>query len=1015
MGVPIDVYRARIGLHHSCLRSSRASRSSRTHEHQAFNPFGLSTLCVAAGVIVCLLLIAGVEPNPGPNAYVCKYCKLSFKSTLQYTKHLLIHSHWKNFAIECCFCSHKFKNAASLESHISRFHRDVREKPPSLPAVFSCPVDACKEDLGSREDYMNHMSDHLQESATFQCSLHNCKSMISQKRQFQKHMSRDHPVNAFGGTSHTAEINDQASTESSCHVNLTDGSEENVDMEAGDVGDEEIEQEDPYPEHIIKDDIARFYLKLEGECLMATMTVQEISEEIARLTEYSHHCLRKTLYQQLSNIGLPELAIKSIIHTTFDSDPVFNVHHKDKDIEYLGSDYFRNKYWHKRFPFVQPEEIYFGVNDAGKKRVAQYVSIKETLQVLLRDEEIRKMILKSFQREGNTPTVLEDFCDGSGYAAHKCQHADGKCLQLLLFQDAFDFAAFGPSAGVHKPIGFYWTLGNLPSEYRSQLDLILLAYMILEKDTRATMQEELDGRDILKETLAPLLDELKRLNTEGIEIDGEKIPVCLLYIIGDSLGQHTIGGYVKSFSAEFVCRFCDMSKTQFKNRPYDVNPFRSPEEYDEAVANAKKLYERRKKEALRAAKKTQLRKAGKKSASGTGSTSVIKTSLSKSAFQKLCGVNYKGVKYRPSPFNSTDLNFHVSSQALPPCISHDFLEGILKSVLAKMMQYFIETKKWFDLKVLNRRIKMFKCKGTDSLDPPKPLKKLTELTGNACQNWNFLRLLPFIIGDLIKDEDDPVWQMYLSLKEICEYVFAPKISMPQVAYLKSIIRSYLSTVKKVFPECLIPKGHFASHYCDLISIYGPLIGLSTLRFESKHMLFKRIARTCHNYINITHTLARKYMCRFAYDNSSGLLRPDIDYNPTQTKQLLYVQLPVEKLQALPDDFNFDGVDSLDSVKVKGTCYQKGLYLVLAGNEENSNLIFGEIDMILLDGKNNVSFVLKEKEGINSFNGYYKIIEASKLKYHHIFHKNLIDYYPLPAYKYSGHPECISLKHSVLCM
>ena len=59
-------------------------------------------------------------------------------------------------------------------------------------------------------------------------------------------------------------------------------------------------------------------------------------------------------------------------------------------------------------------------------------------------------------------SILSDYTDGSAYKKHRCQHEDGACFQLLLFQDAFEFMPFGPMAGAYKPIGFYYTLGNMP-------------------------------------------------------------------------------------------------------------------------------------------------------------------------------------------------------------------------------------------------------------------------------------------------------------------------------------------------------------------------------------------------------------------------------------------------------------------------------------------------------------------------------------------------------------------------
>ena len=295
------------------------------------------------------------------------------------------------------------------------------------------------------------------------------------------------------------------------------------------------------------------------------------------MTQLSHHRLKIALREELQAANIELQKISSIVSKTFKCDPVFNVHHKNEDVEHFGTHHLRSKYWQSRFPYVEPKEHTFGVNAAGKTRRAQHISIKETLNILAKDAKAKKMITESFVLPDCETSILQDFSDGEAYRKHKCQHEDGKCLQVFMFQDAFEFNAFGPAATLYKPIRFYYTLGNLRPEYRSKLDLIQLAYLVLEKDTLPTEQEELDGKDILKEALLPLLDELKDPKTNGIDIDGETIPVCLLFLLGDSLGQHTIGRYVKTFTCEFFCRFCPISKTQFLANPDTLMPLRTPD------------------------------------------------------------------------------------------------------------------------------------------------------------------------------------------------------------------------------------------------------------------------------------------------------------------------------------------------------------------------------------------------------------------------------------------------------
>ncbi|XP_034231743.1 uncharacterized protein LOC117639894 [Thrips palmi] len=966
--------------------------------------------------------------------FQCKYCKLLFSTSALYCEHSKVHSVYKKFTIPCCFCKRNLSSATSFESHVSRFHRDAREKPtvPPCQVKVPCPVTACCEAFDTRSAYMKHVSKHLEskegeEKTSFKCCLGTCQTVFSDKRKHQLHMYRDHPAATFGGTS-LAALPETSTEETFSETNAEGTSHAFDNLEGMDtigeenVNNEETEEIDPFPEYVVKDEIAKFYLKLEGVHAIPTVVVQEISTEIKKMSEFSHYFLKKSLKEALSSYNVSEEITQAVVGTTFKSDPVFNVHHKNEDSSHMATHHLRKKFWHSRFPYVSPKEIYFGLNEAGKKRVAQYVPIRDTLTLLLKDPDLKEMVLKSFDKGEGDPSVLSDYTDGSAYKHHQTQHSDGKCIQIHLFQDAFAFNPFGPSTGDHKPIGFYYSVGNLPSEYRTKLDLIQLVYLVLEKDTQPTRQEVIDGEDVLKRALKPLLDELKDLKLNGIEINGEKIPVCLMFMIGDNLGQHTMGGYVRSFSAHYFCRFCPISKEEFNLIPYEVKPWRTPDEYDQFVEKASKLHKEQKAEAIAAAKKKALQKAREQAekvtsrGSAPASKSLIKTILSKHAMKKVCGVNFKGVKYHPSPFNSELLNFHVASPAQVPCVGHDLFEGIFKYVTARVLNYFITVKKYFDLPCLNRRIKKFKCQGRDKHDPPKPLKSLDELCGNAVQNWNFIRLLPFIISDLIKDKQDPVWQLFLKLKEITEYVAAPKITFIQVAYLKTMIREFISTVKlleKYFAKCFIPKLHGLAHIADLIAKVGPLLQLGTLRYETFHIQFKRYAHACRSFINITSTLANKYMCKYAFDHSTGLLCPDVIHLPGSILSLSKDSFSPEELSCLPANFSWNTVEFLSKVLVKGTSYEIGYYLVLDSSEA-SNLIVGRISHIMLDELNEVSFLLEEKEAVNSFNGYYKVEDMATPLYRYQRHKDLCDYYPLPIYQFLG-ASCLTLKHSVICM
>lgn len=107
---------------------------------------------------------------------------------------------------------------------------------------------------------------------------------------------------------------------------------------------------------------------------------------------------------------------------------------------------------------------------------------------------------------------------------------------------------------------------------------------------------------------------------------------------------------------------------------------------------------------------------------------------------------------------------------------------------------------------------------------------------NTHENWNLLRLIPFLIGHKIP-EHEPVWQVLLDLKQIVELVVAPVHSNESnFASLQSKISDHRRQYQEVFPNNkLLPKHHYIEHYAELIKFFGPLVGLWTLQFEAKHI------------------------------------------------------------------------------------------------------------------------------------------------------------------------------------
>ena len=91
-------------------------------------------------------------------------------------------------------------------------------------------------------------------------------------------------------------------------------------------------------------------------------------------------------------------------------------------------------------------------------------------------------------------------------------------------------------------------------------------------------------------------------------------------------------------------------------------------------------------------------------------------------------------------------------------------------------------------------------------------------------------MLPFLIGPKIP-EHEPAWQVLLDLKEIVELVVAP-VHNESIAYLECKISDHRQRYRELFPiKKLLPKHHNIE---QLIRLFGHLVVLWTIRFESKH-------------------------------------------------------------------------------------------------------------------------------------------------------------------------------------
>ncbi|RXN13097.1 cadherin-related tumor suppressor-like protein [Labeo rohita] len=322
-----------------------------------------------------------------------------------------------------------------------------------------------------------------------------------------------------------------------------------------------------------------------------------------------------------------------------------------------------------------------------------------------------------------------------------------------------------------------------------------------------------------------------------------------------------------------------------------------------------------------------------------------------------------------------------------------------------------EHEKEISLQELNHSIRCFPYKWSDKRNCPQPIAPNFNLRktvgGNTQENWCLLRMMPLMIGDKVP-EDEPAWEVLMTLKDVVELVMAPLHTDETIGYMQSKISEHRYRYFEVFPEEKVrPKLHFLEHYPWLTTVYGPLVHFWTMRFEAKHRFFKRIVRQTGCFRNILMTMARKHQSMIAYHtNNCNDQRPALSVS-----QRTLVAVDVLK-DGIKESFarKFPGeefVNMTNKATILGTDYNIGMMLPFGSTGGLPD--FGEIQQIIIVRETPV-FVLKLLSGwycehLRSFKveptGETEILKHSELK----------ETYPLAAYN-TADGRMVTLKHFI---
>lgn len=786
-----------------------------------------------------------------------------------------------------------------------------------------------------------HIKTHLDEKAKIICPFISCNRFYQVKSSFSSHVSRCHwdSMNTIKRvTLKNNYVNDHQESNVS---NYNSANDVNEIFEDGNIlNDSTLNQ------NFVRN-LALFYLKLETKHLLPSSTIQKISEEILELSNCNNEIICEKIKQKLLTYSTSPDEAEQIV-SEIRNNNLISIY----NLEFFKTDYKRKCFYKRNFyNYVEPVNIYLGINKLKKPSYCQYIPIAKTLQNIFNHKDINKMS-SDYVNKKVSDGVFRDVWDGKVFKENLLFMHEPESLPLILYQDAFEVVnPIGSAKKKHKVIGVYFTLANLPPFYRDNINNIQLLLLCKETDFRYFGQSKI---------FSALINDLKELELNGTVINNETVKGAVCCVVGDNLGSHCIGGFLEGFNSEYMCRYCLITNCEFHKKPFTIGSIRTKESYDDSV----------------------------KSISGNQSCNGIKFSS-----------HFNALKY-----------FHVCQPGLPPCLGHDLFEGVVAYDLFLYLQHFVKDKKLFTYEKVNFLLLNFNFKGTDSRNKPNEIdSKKHKITGHAAQNWCLLRLFPILFGRCIKDFDDPVWELCMLLRSIVEFICAPKINISQIVYLQSSIEEYLYLRAKIFPSVpLRPKHHYLIHYPTLIAQFGPLIRTWTLRFESKHSYFKRCARQSGNFKNICATLALRHQLLQTYIHADTSVNTEIYiHKPNEFHLELYTDT-IQKV--IPKDLFLPSNTVISySVKVQGTSYNKDYCVPVS--EDKDSFSFCKILCILVKNNTEVYFVVEAL--MTTLIGHLGIYEIGSSKHILLVKINdILDYYPLPLYEISE-SNFLCLHHAII--
>ncbi|XP_060574071.1 uncharacterized protein LOC132731817 [Ruditapes philippinarum] len=366
---------------------------------------------------------------------------------------------------------------------------------------------------------------------------------------------------------------------------------------------------------------------------------------------------------------------------------------------------------------------------------------------------------------------MRDFCDAS-YMKDLVRNrvVNGIFLQLVLYMDDIEIVnPIGSHTKKHKVTMIYFTLANIPPEFRSKYEAIQLLAVVKSQDVKEFG---------LGKILHDFVETMNRLNTTGIDfsVNDRNVTVWggLIIAPADTPAAQYLGGFKEGVGlSNKVCRTCNTSRNEMKLKFLDADfQKRTTDQHLERLNLL-----------------TQM------------------TTMAAKYWSKTWGINGR------SPL--LDIHGIDLAACLVQDPMHILTEGLLSKEVCLILYNFIAVEKYFTLAFLNNALGGFSYTYLEEKNKPEKIKSDDLLNGKLKQTSASLLILccilPIVIGKKVPTENSK-WKNFLRIVQITLLSTSPYASEDTAAELEQLIYTHHCEFKKDYPKSpLTPKFHYLVH------------------------------------------------------------------------------------------------------------------------------------------------------------------------------------------------------------